>query len=68
MDRATDFRVKKWSLTLEDLVNDPTGLREFKNYLETEYSHENLLFWHAVNDLRRCPQSEIKQRVANIFA
>lgn len=45
----------------------PSGLQEFTNYLRKEYSHENIRFWLAVNDLRRSSQREIPQRVKEIY-
>ncbi|XP_069697878.1 regulator of G-protein signaling 9 isoform X2 [Periplaneta americana] len=63
----TEKRVKRWALSMEELVMDPTGLQEFTNYLRKEYSHENIRFWMAVNDLRRSAQSQIQRKVREIF-
>lgn len=63
----SEKRVKKWAISIEDLVNDPTGLEEFTNYLKKEYSHENIRFWSAVNDLRRSSQSQISRKVKEIY-
>ncbi|XP_047115319.1 regulator of G-protein signaling 11, partial [Schistocerca piceifrons] len=63
----TEKRVKRWALSMEELVSDPTGLQEFTNYLRKEYSHENIRFWMAVNDLRRSAQSQIHRKVKEIF-
>lgn len=63
----TEKRVKRWALSMEELVSDPTGLQEFTNYLRKEYSHENIRFWMAVNDLRRSAQSQIQWKVNEIF-
>lgn len=52
---------------MEELVSDPTGLLEFTAYLRKEYSHENIRFWMAVNDLRRASQSQIHRKVSEIF-
>ncbi|KAF4519454.1 hypothetical protein B566_EDAN009929 [Ephemera danica] len=43
------------------------GLQEFTNYLRKEYSHENIRFWMAVNDLRRSSQSQIQAKVRDIY-
>lgn len=64
---ATEKRVKRWGLSMEELVSDLTGLQEFTNYLRKEYSHENIRFWMAVNDLRRSAQSQIQKKVNEIF-
>nr|CAI5842574.1 unnamed protein product [Callosobruchus analis] len=67
VDVPTEKRVKRWALSMEELVSDPTGLQEFTNYLRKEYSHENIRFWMAVNDLRRSAQSQIPWKVQDIF-
>ncbi|XP_065346702.1 regulator of G-protein signaling 7 isoform X1 [Cloeon dipterum] len=64
----TERRVRRWGLSMEELVSDPTGLQEFTNYLRKEYSHENIRFWTAVNDLRRSSQSQIQNKVKEIYA
>ena len=43
------------------------GLQEFTNYLRKEYSHENIRFWLATNQLRSGPVSRLKQRVQEIY-
>lgn len=63
----TEKRVKRWALSMEDLVSDPTGLQEFTNYLRKQFSHENIRFWMAVNDLRRSSQQQIASKVHDIF-
>merc|ERR1711974_78122 len=65
----TEKRVRKWAISLEDLVDDPQGLQEFLSYLKREYSHENLLFWMAVQELRYGPGTEakIKKKVKEIW-
>lgn len=63
----TEKRVRRWGLSMEELVSDPTGIQEFTNYLRKEYSHENIRFWMAVNDLRRSSQTQIQRKVSDIF-
>lgn len=67
VDVPTEKRVKRWSISIEELVTDPTGLLEFTAYLKKEYSHENIRFWMAVNDLRRSAQSQIARKVKDIY-
>ncbi|XP_050501457.1 regulator of G-protein signaling 9 isoform X1 [Diabrotica virgifera virgifera] len=67
VDVPTEKRVRRWALSMEELVSDPTGLQEFTNYLRKEYSHENIRFWMAVQDLRRSAQSQISWKVQEIF-
>ncbi|CAL7948721.1 unnamed protein product [Xylocopa violacea] len=63
----TEKRVKRWALSMEELMSDPTGLQEFTNYLKKEYSHENIRFWLAVKDLRHSFQAQIANKVNEIF-
>ncbi|GAB0094525.1 regulator of G-protein signaling 7 [Sergentomyia squamirostris] len=67
VDIPTEKRVKRWSISIEELVSDPTGLLEFTAYLKKEYSHENIRFWLAVNDLRRSAHSQIARKVKEIY-
>uniref|UniRef100_A0A182TC90 RGS domain-containing protein n=1 Tax=Anopheles maculatus TaxID=74869 RepID=A0A182TC90_9DIPT len=63
----TEKRVKRWGISIEEVVSDPTGLQEFTHYLKKEYSHENIRFWMAVNDLRRSSHSQISRKVKEIY-
>ncbi|XP_054724014.1 regulator of G-protein signaling 7-like isoform X2 [Uloborus diversus] len=63
----TEQRVKLWAISLEDLLNDPTGIKEFERYLRTEYSHENIMFWKAVQSLRRGGKANIEKKVHAIY-
>jgi Regulator of G protein signaling domain. len=63
----TEKRVRRWALSIEDLIKDPTGLAEFTSYLRKEYSHENIRFWLMVTELRRSAQSKIPAKVKEIF-
>ncbi|KAH8287232.1 hypothetical protein KR054_004712 [Drosophila jambulina] len=63
----TEKRVKRWAISIEELVSDPTGLQEFTGFLEKEYSHENIRFWIAVNRLRRSAHSQVARKVNEIY-
>lgn len=67
VENPTEKRVKRWSISIEELVIDPTGLHEFTAYLKKEYSHENIRFWIAVTELRRSAQSQIARSVKEIY-
>ncbi|XP_076243483.1 uncharacterized protein LOC143184849 isoform X2 [Calliopsis andreniformis] len=67
VEAPTEKRVKRWALSMEELMSDPTGLQEFTNYLRKEYSHENIRFWLAVKDLRHSFQAQIPDKVNEIF-
>ncbi|KAH7942867.1 regulator of G-protein signaling 7 isoform X1 [Rhipicephalus sanguineus] len=63
----TERRLQRWNLSLEELLADPMGAHEFEQYLRTEYSHENILFWKAVQDLRHGSQQDMPRKVAAIY-
>ncbi|XP_059223353.1 uncharacterized protein LOC106081189 [Stomoxys calcitrans] len=67
VDIPTEKRVKRWAISIEELVTDPTGLQEFTAFLEKEYSHENIRFWIAVNRLRRSAHSQVPRKVQEIY-
>lgn len=67
VDTPTEKRVKRWAISVEELVSDPTGLQEFTHFLEKEYSHENIRFWIAVNRLRRSSHSQVPRKVKEIY-
>ncbi|XP_029172158.1 regulator of G-protein signaling 11-like isoform X7 [Nylanderia fulva] len=67
VDVPTEKRVKRWALSMEELMSDPTGLQEFTSYLRKEYSHENIRFWQAVKDLRHSFQAQIPDKINEIF-
>jgi regulator of G-protein signaling len=67
VDVPTEKRVKRWAISIEELVKDPTGLIEFTAYLRKEYSHENIRFWSAVNDMRRSSHSQISRKAREIY-
>ena len=45
------------------------GVKELMEYMKKEYSHENLRFWGAVQELRYGPGTEakIKKKVKEIW-
>jgi regulator of G-protein signaling len=68
VDVPTERRVRRWGISISDVLRDPTGRREFEKYLQTEYSHENIRFWIACNRLKNMtPTSLIAQRAKEIF-
>ncbi|XP_070506704.1 uncharacterized protein [Chironomus tepperi] len=68
VETPTEKRVKRWAISIEELVKDPTGQLEFTTYLRKEYSHENIRFWSAVTDLRRSSHSQIARKAREIYS
>lgn len=49
----TTDEVLSWSQNFDKMMKAPAGRNLFREFLRTEYSEENLLFWLACEDLKR---------------
>ncbi|KAG9328622.1 hypothetical protein JZ751_012969 [Albula glossodonta] len=45
--------MRLWAESFERLIRNPAGRNLFREFLRTEYSEDNLLFWLACEDLKR---------------
>ncbi|XP_045114305.1 uncharacterized protein LOC123506347 isoform X11 [Portunus trituberculatus] len=63
----TEKRVRRWGLSMEELISDVMGQSEFAAYLRKEYCHENIRFVEAVQQLRWGPTSDMGEKVKNIY-
>ncbi|XP_034519244.1 regulator of G-protein signaling 10 isoform X3 [Ailuropoda melanoleuca] len=43
----------KWAASLENLLEDPEGVKRFREFLKKEFSEENVLFWLACEDFKK---------------
>lgn len=64
---SSEIEKKKYTSLLWKLIFYLKGLQELTNYLRKEYSHENIRFWLATNQLRSGPASKILHRVQEIY-
>ncbi|KAK9751909.1 GGL domain [Popillia japonica] len=60
-------RVKRWAFSLKELLQDPIGREHFVKFLDKEFSGENLKFWEAVQILKTLPQSQVQEKVNEIW-
>lgn len=60
-------RVKRWAFSLKELLQDYIGREHFIKFLDKEFSGENLKFWEAVQELKALPQSEVQDKVDEIW-
>ncbi|CAI5438280.1 unnamed protein product [Caenorhabditis angaria] len=58
----TERRVKRWGLSVQELVKDPIGRQVLETFLESEFSSENIRFWIAIQDLKYAPNELIYQK------
>jgi len=67
VEQPTQLRVKRWSFGFKELLSDPTGVREFMKYCETEFSVESLKFYLACQAVKSVPTSELASLVHKIY-
>ena len=60
-------RATKWKFSFNDLLKDEIGRKEFKKFLQKEFSAENLDFYLASKKLKKEPFSNVKGNVEVIF-
>ncbi|KAK6055629.1 regulator of G protein signaling domain protein [Cooperia oncophora] len=63
----TERRVKRWGLSVQELVKDPIGRQVLETFLESEFSSENIRFWIAIQDLKYSPNEQIDQKTERIY-
>nr|XP_023690259.1 regulator of G-protein signaling 14-like [Paramormyrops kingsleyae] len=71
--RSSDRQVCKvasWAVGFERLLEDPTGIEYFTEFLMSEVSAENILFWQACEKFQKIPASqkgELKHEARSIY-
>ncbi|XP_069755982.1 regulator of G-protein signaling 10-like isoform X2 [Narcine bancroftii] len=45
--------ISKWAISLEHLLEDPEGVKLFRDFLRREFSEENVLFWLACEEFKK---------------
>eukprot|EP00058_Branchiostoma_floridae_P024594 XP_002610084.1 hypothetical protein BRAFLDRAFT_89884 [Branchiostoma floridae] len=61
-------RVRKWSLSFDELLTDLAGREQFLKFLEKEFSAENLRFWLACDELYAVPLKDVESAVQEIYS
>ncbi|KAK5897141.1 hypothetical protein CesoFtcFv8_010229 [Champsocephalus esox] len=62
--------VLSWAVSIEKLLEDPYGVRQFTSFLMSEVSAENILFWQACEKFRKISASsldELKAAARSIY-
>nr|XP_002718734.3 regulator of G-protein signaling 10 isoform X3 [Oryctolagus cuniculus] len=54
----------KWAASLENLLEDPEGVKRFREFLKKEFSEENVLFWLACEDFKKMQDKKQMQEKA----
>ncbi|XP_048394577.1 regulator of G-protein signaling 4-like [Stegostoma tigrinum] len=60
--------VKQWSESLLQLISHKHGLVTFTEFLQSEYSEENIMFWLACQEYRKCKSpAKLASKAKKIF-
>ncbi|XP_075883028.1 regulator of G-protein signaling 19 isoform X1 [Nelusetta ayraudi] len=60
--------MRLWSQSFDKLMRNPAGRNIFREFLRTEYSEENMLFWLACEDLKEeVNKNAIQQKARCIY-
>ncbi|KAL3102132.1 hypothetical protein niasHS_003541 [Heterodera schachtii] len=63
----TERRVKRWGLSVMELVRDPIGRQVLESFLDSEFSSENLRFWCCIQDLKLSPNCQVEAKGQHIL-
>uniref|UniRef100_A0A3B4AAU8 Regulator of G-protein signaling 20 n=1 Tax=Periophthalmus magnuspinnatus TaxID=409849 RepID=A0A3B4AAU8_9GOBI len=60
--------MRLWSQSFDKLMKNPAGRNVFREFLRTEYSEENMLFWLACEDLKQeMNKNAIEEKARSIY-
>ncbi|XP_041061070.1 regulator of G-protein signaling 19 isoform X2 [Carcharodon carcharias] len=66
--QPTAEEVRSWAQSFDKLMKTPAGRNTFREFLRTEYSEENMLFWLACEDLKNeANKSVIEEKARMIY-
>ncbi|XP_072726921.1 regulator of G-protein signaling 10 isoform X2 [Ciconia boyciana] len=58
----------KWATSLENLLEDPEGVKRFREFLKKEFSEENVLFWLACEEFKKTQgQKQMQEKAKEIY-
>ncbi|KFO72380.1 Regulator of G-protein signaling 4, partial [Cuculus canorus] len=52
-ERLSQEEVRKWAVSLENLIHNDRELAAFRAFLKSEYSEENIEFWITCEDYKK---------------
>ncbi|GAA6104216.1 regulator of G-protein signaling 19 isoform X4 [Tachysurus ichikawai] len=66
--KPTVEEIKQWAHSFDKLMKNPAGRNVFREFLRTEYSEENMLFWLSCEDLKKeINKSMIEEKARMIY-
>jgi regulator of G-protein signaling len=67
-NRPTIEEVESWADSFEKLMQHPAGRFFFREFLRSEYSEENMLFWQACEELKaELTPEEIEEKARLVY-
>ncbi|XP_017602348.1 PREDICTED: regulator of G-protein signaling 10 isoform X1 [Corvus brachyrhynchos] len=58
----------KWATSLESLLEDPEGVKRFREFLKKEFSEENVLFWLACEEFKKTQgKKQMQEKAKEIY-
>lgn len=63
----TADEILSWAQNFDKMMKSPAGRNVFREFLRTEYSEENLLFWLACEDLKKEQNKEAVEEKARLI-
>ena len=66
-DKTTFEEVAAWGVNFDRLMKNKQGQKYFAEFLKSEYSDENILFWQACEELKREKNTEKIEEKARII-
>ncbi|XP_072323866.1 regulator of G-protein signaling 20 isoform X2 [Scyliorhinus torazame] len=65
--KPTLEEVQCWSQSFDKLMKSPAGRNAFREFLRTEYSEENMLFWLACEELKKEVNKNLVEEKARLI-
>ena len=59
--------LKTWESSFSALMADADGVKLFEEFLNSEFSEENLLFYKACDEYKKLPEHMLMERAAGIM-
>ncbi|XP_030223015.1 regulator of G-protein signaling 19 isoform X2 [Gadus morhua] len=66
--QPSEEEVRLWARSFDKLMRNPAGRNVFREFLRTEYSEENMMFWLACEDLKEEDnRSRVEAKALSIY-
>ncbi|XP_064457677.1 regulator of G-protein signaling 8-like isoform X2 [Ornithodoros turicata] len=66
--RPSPEEAQKWAHSFQELTNSKYGLALFRAFLSREFSEENIEFWLACEDFKKCRPNKLPTKARRIFS